>query len=81
MRAGIHSVASESVFICLEERLTPHLAKTPSAEAGRWLQCAAGEGEAPAEHDGSNEDEQWPLNHESSIKIDAAAAGRVSAAK
>lgn len=61
MRAGIHSVASESIFICLDERLTPHLAKTPSTEAGRWLRCAAREGGgAPAEHDGSNEDEQWP---------------------
>lgn len=60
MRAGILSAASESVFICLVERLTPRLAKTPSAEAGRWLRCAAREGEAPAEHDGSNEDEQWP---------------------
>lgn len=59
MRAGIHSVASESVFICLErERLTPRLAKTPSTEEGRWLRCAAGEGGAPAEHDGSNEEEQ-----------------------
>lgn len=67
MRAGIPGVASESVFICLEERLTPRLAKTPSTEAGRWLRCGAGEGEAPAEHDGSNEDKQWLKKQESSI--------------